>query len=274
MKYILSLLTSLILSSAFLAAAPAKKERWKLVWSDEFNGSKIESKHWSKCERGKPDWSNTMSDDPSLFALKNGNLVLRGKVNPDTAKDPSPVITGGVQSRGKVSFCYGRIDVRAKFTCAQGAWPALWLLPDIPNRVWPDDGEIDIMEHLNFDNIVYQTLHSRFITKLGQRNPRNGGTGKINRDDYNLYSVIWTPDKITCLINEKETLTYPRLPEKEKDGQWPYHKPFYILLDMQLGGNWVGKVNQSQLPVEMWIDYVRIYKDANAKYKQVLKIKK
>lgn len=255
-------------------SVPAKKAKWVLVWSDEFDGKKIKSKHWSKCERGTPDWSNTMSKDPSLFGLKNGNLILRGKVNKNTDKDPSPFITGGILSRGKVSFCYGKIEIRAKLGCAQGAWPALWLLPDIENRKWPDDGEIDIMEHLNFDKIAYQTVHSKFITTLGRKNPPNGGTGEIKPGDYNIYSVIWTPDKIEFFINDKRTLTYPRVPKEKENGQWPFTKPFYILIDMQLGGGWVGSVKASDLPVEMIVDYVRIYKDANAKYKQILNVRK
>lgn len=65
------------------------------------------------------------------------------------------------------------------------------------------------------------------------------------------------------LINGKETFTYPRLPEFKNEGQWPFTKPFYILIDMQLGGNWVGAVDSSQLPVEMTVDWVRVYRDAS-----------
>lgn len=268
-----------VLTAGTAIGAPEKKEtaqkpKWVLVWKDEFNGNKINPKHWSKCERGTPDWCNTMSDDPSLFAVKGGNLILRGKVNPDTKKDPSPFITGGVYSKGKVAVRYGKVEIRAKFDSAQGAWPALWMLPDGKDRRWPDGGEIDIMEHLNFDKFAYQTLHSKFITTLKRCNPQNGSTGTIDKDDYNVYAVVWTPDSITFLINDKPTLTYPRIPAERENGQWPYCKPFYLLLDMQLGGSWVGAVNPKHLPVEMHIDYVRIYKDANADYEQVLKVKK
>ncbi len=251
-------------ASAFPAFAAAPQ--WKLVWSDEFNGSKIDTRRWSKIERGKPDWKNTMSNDPSLFAVKNGKLILRGKVNPNTKKDPSPYITGGISTQGKFSFCHGKIEIRAKFDSAQGAWPALWMLPEKGD--WPDGGEIDIMEHLNFDNIAYQTVHSRYTWTLKRNNPRPGSTGKIRRDDFNVYAVEWHPDKLVFLINGKETFTYPRVPAEEKNGQWPFTKPFYILVDMQIGGGWVessGKVNPSHLPVEMQVDWVRVYRDTNLK---------
>ena len=251
-------------ASAFPAFAAAPQ--WKLVWADEFNGSKIDTRRWSKIERGKPDWKNTMSNDPSLFAVKNGKLILRGKVNPNTKKDPSPYITGGISTQGKFSFCHGKIEIRAKFDSAQGAWPALWMLPEKGD--WPDGGEIDIMEHLNFDNIAYQTVHSRYTWTLKRNNPRPGSTGKIRRDDFNVYAVEWHPDKLVFLINGKETFTYPRVPAEEKNGQWPFTKPFYILVDMQIGGGWVessGKVNPSHLPVEMQVDWVRVYRDTNLK---------
>ena len=249
---------------AFLAAIPLSAHaapKWKLVWSDEFNGNKINPRYWSKIERGTPDWKNTMSKDPSLFSVKNGKLILRGKVNRNTKKDPSPFITGGISTQGKVSFCYGKIEIRAKLDCAQGAWPALWMLPE--KGSWPDAGEIDIMEHLNFDDFAYQTVHSRYTHSPKGGYPPKGTTGKIKRDDYNVYCVEWHPTKLVFRINGKETLTYPRVPAEVPAGQWPFDKPFYLLVDMQLGGSWVGKVNPSQLPVEMHVDWVRLYQDTS-----------
>lgn len=252
---------TLIIALSLLAAVTAlAAPKWKLVWADEFNGSKINSRYWSKIERGNPDWKKHMSPHKSLYAVKRGNLILRGIVNPNTKKDPVPFLTGGISTEGKFSFCEGKIEIRAKLDSAQGAWPALWLLPDIPNRKWPDDGEIDLMEHLNFDNIVYQTVHTKYTKGKNGGNPPFGGTAPIKRDGYNVYGLEWYPDKLVFFVNGKKTFTYPRVRAKAKDGQWPFTKPFYILVDMQLGGSWVGKVNPDQLPVEMHVDWVRVYK--------------
>lgn len=256
----------LILSAVaflFFAAAAVAEPEWKLVWADEFNGSRINSRHWTKIERGKPDWKSKMSDDPSLYAVKNGKLILRGKVNTNRKKDPLPFITGGISTEGKFSFRYGKIEIRAKLDSAKGAWPALWLLPEGKKRVWPDDGEIDIMEHLNFDDFVYQTVHTRYTYTLKRRDPRNTATGKIKKKGYNVYGLEWYPDRLVFFVNGKETFTYPRVPAEEKNGQWPFDKPFYILVDMQLGGSWVGNVDMEQLPVEMHVDWVRVYRDAS-----------
>lgn len=256
---LVSLLT-LVCSSAY--AAPI----WKLVWKDEFNGGSINPRYWTKIERGKPDWKNTMSSDPSLFAVKNGNLILRGKVNKNTRKDPSPFITGGISTQGKFSFCYGKIEIRAKLDSAQGAWPALWMLPE--KGSWPDAGEIDIMEHLNFDDFAYQTVHSSYTHSPKGGYPPKGKTGNIKRNDYNVYGLEWHPTKLVFLINGKETFTYPRMPAEVANGQWPFNKPFYLLVDMQLGGSWVGAVNPKQLPVEMHIDWIRVYKDVSKRKKR------
>lgn len=246
------------LAAGTLCRAEAEPQ-WELVWSDEFNGSKISEKNWTKIKRGDPDWKKHMSPDPSLYAVKNGKLILRGKVNPNTKKDPAPFITGGISSQGKFSFRYGKIEIRAKLDSAQGAWPALWMLPE--KGGWPDAGEIDIMEHLNFDDFVYQTVHTRFTDTLGRKSPSPGGRGNIRRNAYNVYGVEWHPDKLVFLVNGERTFTYPRLRDQKENGQWPFTKPFYILIDMQLGGNWVGKVDPKQLPVEMSVDWVRVYRD-------------
>ena len=119
------------------------------------------------------------------------------------------------------------------------------------------------MEHLNFDDFVYQTVHSRYTYTLKRRDPRNTATGKIKKKGYNVYGLEWYPDKLVFFVNGKETFTYPRLPAEEKNGQWPFDKPFYILVDMQLGGSWVGNVDMEQLPVEMHVDWVRVYRDAS-----------
>lgn len=256
-----AILACSVLFSVNCFAAP----KWKLVWKDEFNGRSINSRYWTKIERGKPDWKNTMSSDPSLFAVKNGNLILRGKVNKNTKKDPSPFITGGISTEGKFSFCYGKVEIRAKLDCAQGAWPALWMLPDLKNFKWPDDGEIDLMEHLNFDDFAYQTVHSRYTYLPRGGNPKKGTTAPIKRDGYNVYGLEWYPDKLVFFINGKESFTYPRVPAEAKNGQWPFNRPFFLLVDMQLGGNWVGKVNPEQLPVEMHVDWIRVYKNVSRK---------
>jgi len=231
---------------------------WKLVWQDEFSRSELDDQHWSRCKRGKSDWNNTMSDDPGLLKVANGILHLRGVQNKKNVKDPAPYLTAGVNSKGKFNLHFGKVQIRARFKSAQGAWPALWMLGE--NKAWPANGEIDLMEHLNFDQKIYQTVHSEYTIKVDKTNtPKKGGIARIKKNDWNTYGVEWDANQIVFTVNGKPTHTYPRVAEKGAK-QYPFNQPFYFLLSMQIGGNWVGKANPAHYPVEMEIDWVRVYK--------------
>lgn len=242
------------------ANAPAQSA-WKLVWSDEFAGEALDATKWTRCRRGKPDWKNTMSDDPRLLKINNGVLHLRGIVNDRKAEDPAPYLTAGVSSAGKFTFKYGKIQIRARFKSAQGAWPALWMLG--VEKGWPANGEIDLMEHLNFDHQVYQTVHSEYTVHLDKTNtPKKTSTTKIDRDGWNTYGCEWDADKIVFTVNGKATHTYPRVPDKGS-AQWPFNQPFYLILSMQIGGKWVnewGPTNPAHYPAGMEVDWVRVFK--------------
>ena len=247
-----------IFSNPINAAPRAEIDGWKLVWRDEFNGRKIDSTKWSPCQRGHADWKNTMTSDPKVFGIGHGRLKLKGVVNRDRSKDKAPFLTGGVSSKGKYSFKYGKIVIRAKFDSAKGAWPALWLLGD--KGRWPANGEIDLMEHLNYDKAVYQTVHSAHTKSPGGKNPATSKTTTIKRDDFNTYGLEWDEDKLVFTVNGAKTLTYPRMPAKGKK-QWPFNQPFYIIMSMQIGGNWpgAGDPKDKNYPIEMEIDWVRVY---------------
>lgn len=252
---------SLCLLCLMLALLSCKSNRtsqkWDLVWEENFNQRKeFDLQSWSKIPRGGSDWNNYMSDFDSCYAMHKGNLVLRGVVNHSLSNDTAPYLTGGIYTKDKVSFTNGRLEIHAKLPAAQGAWPAIWLLP--VNTPWPMGGEIDIMEHLNHDTIAYQTVHSYYTYKLGIKTPPTHATSPIIPDAYNTYAVEMYPDSLSFYVNNKHTFTYPRI-QTDKEGQYPFDSPFYLLIDMQLGGSWVGGVNPKELPVEMMVDWVRFY---------------
>lgn len=253
-----SLLALAIGAFGLLSSCQEQPKEWKLVWEENFEETdSFDPGIWSKIPRGTADWNRHMSDFDSCYAMHNGNLVLRGIVNHSLPGDTSPVLTGGVYTKGKMLFSNGRVEVCARLHGARGAWPAFWLLPE--DAKWPTGGEIDIMERLNNDSIAYQTVHSVYTQHLGIKdNPPQGSTGLINRDDYNIYAVELYPDSLSFYINDVHTFTYPRI-ETDKEGQFPFNRPYYLLLDMQLGGAWVGPYYTEDLPVQMEIDWVRFY---------------
>lgn len=234
--------------------------QWELVWEENFDRAELDTTVWSRISRGTADWQNTQSFDDRCYALRDGHLVLRGIVNDDLQADTAAYLTGGVWTQGKHAFVGGRIEVRARLHGAQGAWPAIWMLPyETDKHRWPLGGEIDIMERLNNDSIAYQTVHSHYTYTLGIKdNPPQGGINTINRDDFNVYGVDLWPDSLVFHINGRRTFAYPRI-TTDQEGQFPFDIPQYLLIDMQLGGSWVGAVDPTDLPVEMEIDWVKHY---------------
>ena len=252
------LISSAFISSMFISCNQIDASSWRLIWEDDFNQTEgFDQSVWSKIPRGGSDWNNFMSDFDSLYSVKDSHLILTGITNNTQKSDTAAYLTGGLYTKGKKSFENGRIEIRAKLESATGAWPAFWLLPE--HGSWPNGGEIDIMEHLNHDSITYQTIHTHYTYKLGIKdNPKSGATAKINKDDYNVYAVELYADSISLFVNDIKTLTYPRI-VTDKAGQFPFDAPFYLLLDMQLGGSWVGDPSPKELPVSMYIDWVRFY---------------
>lgn len=237
----------------------ACRRRYHLAWEENFDGKQISEDYWSKIPRGGSDWNRHMSDRSDLYAVRKGNLILKGKVNRSKgmSADTAHYITGGIFTKGKKTIGYGKVEVRARLQGARGAWPAIWMLPD--EGKWPDGGEIDIMERLNHDSIAYQTVHSYYTHVLHQQSlPRHGGIGRIDPDGYNVYAVEILPDRLIFSINGVETLTYPKIPTLHRK-QFPFGTPYYLLLDMQIEGSWVGKADPKEYPVAMYVDWVRFY---------------
>lgn len=247
-----------------------KKSKWNLVWEEQFNGDELDTTNWSLINtlpgryENASDWNRHMIADEIVYEVKNGNLYLKGINNPGHLNDPRPYLTGGVKSQGKFSFLYGKVEIRAKKECAQGAWPALWMMPEKSEYGgWPHSGEIDIMEHLNFDDNIHHTVHSRYTNVLGNKSNPPRGTGDVLADvtEWNIYGLEWHPDVLIWTVNGKETFRYPRVDGLDQEmKQWPFDQPFYFILSQQLGGSWVGEVNSDQLPVSMIIDFVKVYR--------------
>lgn len=258
-----AILLSLLLLSATAATAQRRtdsrlRKGWREVWKEEFRGRDIDHSSWRRCEAGGADWMRHMSPLDSLCRIKNGVLELWGISTPEGYDDDRPFLTGGIYSEGLRSVKNGRVEVRARFDCAQGFWPAIWLMPDVKTP-WPVGGEIDIMEHLNYDDIAYQTVHSSHTYHQRSPKSKNSHTTPIDKSRFNIYSVEVSDSAITFYINNEKTFSYDRM-KPTPDGQFPFaDHPFYVILSAQLGGSWVGKVDPADLPVKMEIDYVRFY---------------
>jgi len=235
----------------------------RLVWHDEFNGDKLDAARWKRCYPGKADWCRYMSTRPDLVQVRDGVLVMTGIANSETNKDVRPYLTGGIQSAGDAFLRLGKAEIRAKFEDQKGAWPALWMCgkgKDSQGRGWPWNGEIDIVERLNENPFVYQTLHTGWTHVLKQKKNPDSGSAKapILQGEWNVYGIEITEDEIVWSVNGKETFRYPRVQPPGSD-QWPFNREMFFIMDMQLGGSWVGEIDTKTLPVNMYVDWIRVW---------------
>ena len=252
---------SLIVIGLIGISQAQEHRRYALIWHDEFDSGILDSKVWSKIYRSKADWAIHMSSHDTLYAFEDGDLVLRGMVNDFLPNDKVPFLTGGVWSRYKKSFGFGRVEIRAKFDVAQGFWPAIWMMPDVNHDInWPHGGEIDIMEHFRDNPYINHTVHSHYTYNLGKRNrPSHVAYPKYNEGEYNTYGMERFQDSLVFFLNGKRTFNYPCF-RKGENSQFPFSQhDYYLILDAQLGRDRSPYIDTTKLPVELRIDYVRYY---------------
>ena len=225
---------------------------YQLVWSDEFNGSSVDTSNWN-FEIGGNGWGNHEEEyyQKSNASIEDGNLVITGKKE---AVDYREYTSSRMTTQGKHEFLYGRVEARIKIPVGQGFWPAFWMLgADIPSVGWPSSGEIDIMEHINVDSLIYGTLH---WNKNGH--VQSGDTLVSTPSSYHVYAIEWDASSIRWYI---DNIKYHEVNIRDKvNNTGAFHKPFFIILNLALGGDWPGqKIDNNKLPAKMYVDYVRVY---------------
>jgi beta-glucanase (GH16 family) len=157
---------------------------------------------------------------------------------------------------------YGRFEIRAKLPKGRGTWPAIWLLSsDNAYGNWPFSGEIDIMEHVGYDpNNVHATIHTSVYN--GQRGTQKSAVKNIPdaTDEFHIYRVDWTPFAVRAFIDGVQYFEYTN--DNTSFTTWPFNKPFFLILNTAVGGNWGGVqgVDNTIFPATMQIDYVKVFK--------------
>ena len=243
---------------------------WKLVWADEFNYSGLPDPTKWGYDVGGHGWGNKelqfyTERRRENARVENGHLIVEARRD---GTGPNEFTSARLVSKGKGDWTYGRFEVSAKLPSGRGTWPAIWMLPSMKGYGkggWPDNGEIDVMEHVGYDpNVVHGSAHTKaYYHSIGTQK-----TGKIEMPNataaFVVYSVEWTAKEIRWYANGKHYFTFlnERLTQPAADyRQWPFDKPFHLILNVAVGGNWGGAkgVDQSIWPQRMEIDYVRVY---------------
>ncbi|KOV80714.1 discoidin domain-containing protein [Nocardia sp. NRRL S-836] len=249
----------------------------RLVWSDEFNapaGTGPDASKWQP-ETG-PGVNNELqyyTNNNNARHDGNGNLVLqaRREVTPGSACPVDPVsgsttcqyTSARLNTYGKFTFTYGRVEARIKVSSTQGLWPAFWMLgADFfdQRRPWPYTGEIDIMEHVGKEpNRVYSTLHAPAYSGAGgYGSPLD--LGQPAASAFRTFAVEWDSSHMTFSVDGNRFFTVDRNVLETTRGPWVYDHPFFIIINNAVGGDWPGPPGAgTQLPQDMVLDYVRVY---------------
>ena len=240
-----------------------RNDWYELSWYDDFNGKKLNDSIWSKMKRMPTGRSLcNLTPDERMYEVRKGRLRLYARYNNGILpNDTATFLTGGVTSEGKRSFTYGKIEARLRIKGARGTWPAVWLMPvDYKHWQYPHRAEIDILEYTHRNNFVYQTVHTHYTDSLRQTdNPPRQAKPLIKYEKYNVYALEILPTELIFSINGKETFRYPKLKDAP-EGQYPFGVESYLMIDMQIGGNWVGySIDTAQFPVYIDIDWVKFY---------------
>ncbi|MFT4093560.1 MAG: glycoside hydrolase family 16 protein [Niabella sp.] len=234
---------------------------WKLVWADEFSYSgKPDHKKWGYDLGSQEGWGNNeleyYTDDLKNAYVKNGMLVIEArKENRDSFKYTSARLV----TKGKASWQHGKIEVRAKLPSGLGSWPAIWMLAENIKK-WPDDGEIDIMEHVGYDQgWVHGSIHCKAYNHvIGTQKTAKTFVADAS-SKFHVYGLEWNKDAMTLSIDNKPYFHFTN--EHKGYDYWPFDNKMYLILNIAVGGNWGGQkgVDDKAFPMKMEVDYVRVY---------------
>ena len=250
-----------VLTTEEKAEIPADPEYKNLVWGDEFDvdGSPDDTKWNYDIGVGDNGWGNSekqyYTDRPDNVIIEDGVLKIIAKKE---AFNGSSYTSTRLKTQGKYAFRYGRVDIRAKLPSGGGTWPAFWMLgSNITAVSWPACGEIDIMEYVgNIPGHVQSALHtpSSFGNTINYKK-----TDIENENDaYHIYSVIWSEDQISFLLDGERFYTYN--PVIQTNENWPFDGSQFLIMNIAMGGNLGGIIDASFTESEMHIDYIRVYR--------------
>lgn len=242
-------------------------EEYKLRFADEFDGkdySLPDADVWHNCTRESPTWkrftSQSAEGQQKTAFIRDGKLVTRCIKNTIAEEGDVDMISGAIESSDKMYFTYGRVEGRLRTTPHVGNFPAFWLMPQDNSAGWPNAGEIDIWEQIDTENKTYHTVHTHCTYDLHLALPNSGST-YTNAADYHVITLDWTPELLTWYVDGTKAFSYAKTKQSYllEKGQWPYDKPFYLILNQSVGnGSWAKNCDVN-FEYETLFDYVRLY---------------
>lgn len=243
-------------------AAVPDRQAYRLVWSDEFDYQGLPDPAKWAYDVGGHGWGNQelqfyTQGRKENARVEDGHLIIEARKE---KMEGNEYTSARLVTRGRATWQYGKIEVRALIPEGLGTWPAIWMLGATDPLKWPDDGEIDIMEHVGFDQgRIHGSVHCRkYFHSIGTQKTANVTRSSVS-SAYHLYQVEWDRDSVRVGMDNQYYFRFAN--ERSGYEAWPFDNKMYLLLNIAVGGAWGGQkgVDPSIWPRQMRIDYVRVY---------------
>lgn len=247
--------------SAFTATPEIVVDRpgWDLIWSDEFDGEELDRSNWN-FDIGGNGWGNASwqayTDSPQNIHLEDGTLVVTALEDPSLPAG-RPYSSARIKTEGLHAWQYGRFEARIKLPQGQGIWPAFWMMGD-NDKGWPASGEIDIMDFVGrLPDQIHATVHAPGYSGAKGVGSSITLSAETLQNDFHIYAVEWEQDEIRWYVDDQE---FFKLTSADVPDTWIFDHPFFIALNLAVGGTWPGYPNDTTVfPQQMLVDYVRVY---------------
>lgn len=236
-------------------------EGYKLAWHDEFQSEEINSNDWKFEVKGDHWVNNELQNYVREYSPKGEKVALQknGLLRINCFKEEGKVYSARLYAKQNSGWQYGYVEASIMLPSGKGTWPAFWMMP-VHFTSWPHDGEIDIMEEVGYHrDYVSSSLHADGHVHSNNTQVTKEVYCKGAEGEFHKYGMEWTKDYFQFYVDGKPTLRYDNPGTGVVD--WPYDAPFYVILNLAWGGDWGGSqgVNESALPISMYVDYVRVW---------------
>jgi beta-glucanase (GH16 family) len=241
------------------------KPGWRYVWGDEFDTGSLPDLNKWRYELGGSGWGNNELQNYTARSqnarIENGKLVIEARRENFSGNAYTSARLKSIQSS-----TYGRFEISAKLPTGRGTWPAIWMLYAPPGAYggWPNSGEMDIMEHVGFDQeVIHATVHTQDFNHIRGTQVGSQVRWRGVSTTFNVYALEWEPDSLRFFINDTPYFTFPR--NGRGNSAYPFNQPFQMILNIAIGGNWGGAqgVDTTIFPQRMEVEYVRTYRKAD-----------
>lgn len=234
---------------------------YKLVWQDLFDIDGLPNPEIWNIEIGGGGFGN---NEDQFYTNNKKNIYIKDHilhiVGHKEVYENRFYTSAKITTRNKKEMMHGRIEVMAKVPRGAGTWPAIWLLgTDIKDKGWPMCGEIDMMEHVGHnEGFLHFSLHSKTFNHIIRNQPTYIHKEDRLLDDFHEYAINWDENQISFFVDNIHMATFSK-DNQTNEREWPFNKPYFLILNLALGGTWGGPIDDSIFPVDFKFKYVKVY---------------